>query len=325
MKILITGGLGYIGSNCFLYLYKEHDIVMVDNLSNACLDNLNIFKTLQPNVKFYHIDITNIDQLRKVFDKHHFDIVIHLASYKSVAESVENPLIYYHNNVSGTIQVLRVMREFNCSKIIFSSSACVYDGNTMEPHDENETIDIDGLSNPYGKTKMMIEKIIKDCCMLNGFKAIILRFFNPIGTIAPLKINATYNKSNLEDIIIDSIKNNKQFKLFGNDYLTRDGTCIRDFIHIHDIMTGHLKAIHLLNTKDDSYFEIINLACGRGITVMEFLKEFESVHQLKLNYVVSARRPGDVPVYIAKIEKAKQLLDWSPQKSLTDICKDIQF
>jgi UDP-glucose 4-epimerase len=114
MKILITGGLGYIGSSCFLYLYKNHDIVIVDNFSNASLDNLQIFKTLKINVKFYHIDITNIEQLRKIFDQHHFDIVIHLASYKSVTESMENPLLYYHNNVSGTIQILRVMKEFNC-------------------------------------------------------------------------------------------------------------------------------------------------------------------------------------------------------------------
>lgn len=320
MKILVTGGLGYIGSHCCKYLLENgYEVVIIDNLINTSsevLQDLNSSK-----LKFYELDIRDYESLKKIFKEAKIDIVIHFASLKSVGESVSNSLLYYENNVLGTINLLKVMKKYGCTKMIFSSSACVYPVKDQS-NEESDEINLDKLLNPYGKTKFIIEQILKDVVESYSFQIIILRYFNPIGIIKPMKIWSK-NIVNLADVIVESIQKDKQFKVFGNDYETRDGTCIRDYIHIYDLVIGHLKAMDFIKEKNDSIYEIFNLGTNQGVTVFELIKTFENVHNIKLNYVVTERRCGDNPISISSCNKAKNVLGWKVTKSLEDICKDM--
>jgi UDP-glucose 4-epimerase len=324
MEILITGGLGYIGSVCCLKLIGKYRIIIVDNLSNSNTENLEYLKILDRNLEFYNIDIRDNLELTKIFESHNIQLVIHLASLKSVSESMINPLKYYNNNINGTINLLEIMEKYGCKKIIFSSSACVYESSDIS-HKENEKIDINKIPNSYGKTKYMIEQIIQDTCNLNGFQSIILRYFNPIGYFSNLKNTSTQNKSNLFEVIIGSIQSDTCFSIFGNDYLTKDGFCIRDFIHIEDLVDGHMECIQILkNIEEGNFFEIINLGTGTGCSVKEFIDEFEKKYNLKLKYNIAPRRSGDVSISLANIDKAKKLLNWKP-RNLKDIVNDLNY
>lgn len=318
MRILVTGGLGYIGLNtCLQLLQNNYDIVIVDNLSNSTLENL---KLLPQSVPFYPIDIREPIKIREIFKSYKIDLVIHFASLKSVPESIKNSLIYYDNNIVGTIQLLKVMREFDCDRIIFSSSACVY-GNNPIPYDENQTISMNSITSPYGKTKYIIEEILRDASLSYGLQCVVLRYFNPVGTLIP-NISISKSISNLMDVILNSVKSNNQFFIYGRDYETKDGTCIRDFIHIYDLVMGHIKSIDYLYRKDKNHFEIFNLGSGNGITVLNMIQTFEKVNHLELNYEFTKRREGDVSISISNIDKAKNILNWCSVKMIDDMCKD---
>jgi UDP-glucose 4-epimerase len=312
MKILVTGGLGYIGLNtCYELLKRDYEVVIIDNLSNSSIDNLNLLKG---SITFYPIDIRDSKELKNVFQNHKIDIVIHFASLKSVPESMKQSLLYYDNNICGTIQLLKVMKEYKCYKIIFSSSACVY---SKTKTSEDEEIHMDKITNPYGHTKAMMEQILK---YDKDFECIILRYFNPIGTLVP-NISISKNVSNLMDVILDSIANQKKFYIFGNDYETKDGTCIRDFIHIYDLVMGHIQALEYFG-KNELKYSIFNLGCGNGVSVKELVETFEKVNKVKLNYEIYSRREGDIPISLASIGKALKLLGWKPIKTLEEMCID---
>jgi len=320
MKILITGGLGYIGINTSYELLKrDHDIILIDNLSNSSMDNL---KLLKGSITFYPIDIRDANKLRKIFELHSIDVVIHFASLKSVPESMKKSLLYYDNNISGTIQLLKIMKEFGCKRIIFSSSACVYSTTNTS---EDQQISLETITHPYGRTKYMIEEILEHMSMYEDFECIILRYFNPIGTLIP-NLSPSKNISNLMDVILDSILHQKKFYIFGNDYDTRDGTCIRDFIHMYDLVMGHIKALDYFSSiglgKERQKYSIFNLGCGNGISVKELVDTFEKVNHVKLDYEITSRRDGDIPISLASIEKAWDVLRWKPIKTLEEMCID---
>jgi UDP-glucose 4-epimerase len=321
MKILITGGLGYIGLNTsyVLSMNEENEILIVDNLSNC--DEENAKRLNKKNICFFKVDLRNIEELEKIFDKFNIELVIHFASLKSVEESIRNPLLYYDNNLISTINLIKTMHKFRCNKLIFSSSACVYTSSS-DRFCEGDGIDLEEIKNPYGKTKYMNETIIKDCAKSFDLNVIILRYFNPVGNIIFTK-PPNKSISNLIDVICESIRSNRKFEIFGKDYLTKDGTCIRDFIHIADLIEGHLKAIdYLVENTDHKICEIFNLGTQNGSSVLDIIKSFEKVHRLKLNYEIGGRRQGDLPISISNCEKAKQLLNWECKYHLDDMCKD---
>lgn len=322
MKILITGALGYIGIHVCYELMREeiHELILIDNLSNSSIENFQILNRVK---YFYNTDIKDENKLREIFKLHSIEVVIHFASLKSAPESITESLKYYENNVSGTITLLKIMNEFGCKKIIFSSSACVYPS-VDHLHTEDEKIQISEISNPYGKTKYIIEEILKDASISYDIECVILRYFNPVGVlIHDLKLPKSI--SNLMDVILDSIKNKKKFYIFGKDYDTRDGTCIRDFIHIYDLTMGHIKAIEYFEYPKKNTFEVFNLGCGNGITVLELIQTFENVNNITLTYEFGNRRLKDTPISLANIKKANQLLNWYPIKTIEDMCRDLTF
>ena len=319
MRILITGALGYIALHlCQELLNQGKEIVMIDNLSNNPIDNLKCLNGISPI--FYPIDIRDENKLQKIFESHSIDIVFHFAALKSAPESILHSLTYYDNNVSGTITLLKVMKEFGCKKIIFSSSACVYK-NSPEMHKEEEKILISEISNPYGKTKYMIEEILKDVCISYNMECMILRYFNPVG-IKIKNFQLPIYIANLMDVILDSILSKKKFTIFGKDYETRDGTCIRDFIHISDLISGHIYAMKYFERKDREKIEIFNLGSGTGVTVLELVETFQRVNNISLNYDFGERRLNDVHISLAYIQKSKEILGWTPKKSIDDMCRD---
>jgi UDP-glucose 4-epimerase len=329
MQILVTGGLGYIGLHFVNQILKSYNqnitkLILIDNLSNSSIENL---KCLNPDkiddnqksdlVVFYNIDIRNEEELRKIFEIHPIDLVIHFASLKSVPESNSKSLLYYDNNVSGAITLLKVMNFYKCNKIIFSSSACVYK-ESNEPHNEDEKTE---SSNPYGRTKSMIEEILRDANLSFGLECVILRYFNPVGMMIE---NMSFSKtiSNLMDVILDSIVYSKQFSVFGNDYDTKDGTCVRDFIHIYDLVMGHIKALEYIFRSNKNSFDIFNLGCGKGISILELILSFEKTNHISLNYFFGKRRVNDVQISLSNINKANKILNWHPTKTIEDMCKD---
>ena len=322
-KILVTGGAGYIGSHTVVELLERgEEVVIVDNFINSSPDVLDKIKQITgKEFKWYEVDILDKEKLRNVFKENEIESVIHFAGLKAVGESVQKPLEYYKNNLIGTIELLEVMREFNCKKIVFSSSATVY-GNPKElPIKEDFPL---STTNPYGTTKLMIEQILQDVGKADKeFRAAILRYFNPIGA----------HKSGLIGEVPNGIPNNimpyimgvasgryEKLTIFGNDYPTPDGTGIRDYIHVVDLANGHLKAIDKL--RKEKGIQVYNLGTGNGYSVLELVKTFEKVNNLKLNYVIGERRPGDIPACYADPSKAERELNWKAEKGIEEMCKD---
>jgi UDP-glucose 4-epimerase len=315
MSILITGGAGYIGS-ATASLLLDYPLVIIDNLCNSSEHNINHLYSIHKNVIFHYGDITNIDFLKSIFELYPIVLVIHFASLKSVPQSILNPLEYYQNNLCGTINLLKVMKSYHCHKMIFSSSACVYTSGTP-PFKENSSTDLCSITNPYGKTKLMIEEVLKDVSKAYEFQVICLRYFNPVGIIKGFK-NECKEISNLMDVILKK----DSFTVYGDEYPTEDGTCIRDFIHIHDLASGHLQAVQKIWFDQKSSFEVINLGTGKGTSVLKLIQTFERVNQKNLNYFFGEPRSGDVAVSIAEVSKAKDVLGWTAQKTTEDMCKD---
>ena len=323
MKILVTGGLGFIGSHTVVELIENgHEVVIIDNLCNSkitVLDAIEKITGVRPT--FYQFNLLTIEDLRKVFVEHTFDGVIHFAGLKAVAESISKPLEYYENNITGTINLLKCMKENELYNIVFSSSACVYGLPEKNPIDES--FPCNNATNPYGMTKCFIEQILKDCYQSNNkFKVTILRYFNPVGAHKSGLLGEDPNgiPNNLMPIMLKVAEGKSpKLEIYGNDYKTKDGTCVRDFIHVVDLARGHVNAMERVT---DNGVHIYNLGTGTGTSVLELVKTFNSVNGNLIKYDFSDRRPGDVPENYASTKKVKQELGWEAKESLEDMCKD---
>jgi len=325
MKILITGGTGYIGSHtCCELLDSNYEVVIIDNLCNSKIGVLDkIEEITNKKVTFYEGDVCDKDLLRRIFSEHKIDAVIHFAGLKAVGESVKMPLNYYRNNIDSTLSLLEVMSEYNCKNIIFSSSATVY--GEQDTAMLKEDMELKTPTNPYGKTKLYIENILKDLYISdNTWTITLLRYFNPVGAHSSGLIGENPNgiPNNLMPYILKvAIGELPCLTIFGNDYNTPDGTCIRDYIHVVDLAKGHLKALEHANTNKNNLY-IYNLGTGHGVSVKEMVTSFETINNIKLNYKYGERRAGDLPAIYANANKALEELNWKTEKTLEDMCKD---
>ena len=324
MAILITGGCGYIGSHtCIEMLAAGHDIVVMDNYANSKPEALRRVRELTgKDFPFYKEDIRNKEGLRRIFRAHNIDAVIHFAGLKAVGESVEKPLDYYDNNVAGTVTLCEVMNEFSCKRMIFSSSATVYGTGNTSPL--NETMPVGAVTNPYGRTKFMIEGILSDLCVSDPqWSVVLLRYFNPIGAHESGRIGEDPNgiPNNLMPYISQvAIGKREKLSVFGNDYDTLDGTGVRDYIHVVDLAKGHVKATDYALRHNG--VEAINLGTGIGYSVLDLVKAFQSANGVEVPYQIVARRPGDVAVCYSDPSKAAKLLNWKAEKNVVDMCRD---
>ena len=324
MKILVTGGLGYIGSHTVVELQNEgFEVIIVDNLSNSNLEVLNgITKITNVKPQFEKLELKNKVEVKDFFQRHQdIDGVIHFAASKAVGESVDNPLEYYENNINTLVYVLQALGEMDIHNFIFSSSCTIYGQADKLPIEENATIM--PAESPYGNTKQIGEEIIFETCKANKhLNSIALRYFNPIGAhpssqIGELPIGIPQNL--VPYITQTAIGIRKQLSVYGSDYPTTDGTCIRDYIHVVDIAKAHVKALErLLNKKNKSNYEVFNLGTGKGSSVLEVIESFERISNKKLNYKIVERRAGDVVSAYADTKKANSILGWKAQLSLDD-------
>ena len=323
MAILVTGGTGYIGSHTSIELLKSgEEIIIVDNLSNSKIEMCDKIKKISgKDFKFYKVDLLDKENLEKVFQENEITEVIHFAGLKAVGESCAKPIEYYHNNITGTLILVDLMRKYNCKKIVFSSSATVYGDPATVPIKEDFPL---STTNPYGSTKLMIENILTDLYKSdNEWSIILLRYFNPIGAHESGEIGEDPNgiPNNLMPYI-NYVASNKldHLNVFGNDYNTPDGTGVRDYIHVVDLALGHLKALQ--KARKISGIEAYNLGTGKGYSVLEIVKAFEDANGIKINYQITERRPGDIAVCYADPTKAKIELNWEATRDLKQMCED---
>lgn len=310
--IIITGGMGYIGSHVWVELMDHYEVVIIDNLINSKINT---------RTSFYHVDLLNKVDIDRIFNYHKPYAVLHLAGLKSVNQSVTNPCLYYQNNLISTLNLLEVMDHHQCYNLIFSSSATVY-GNQTVPFTEDMPIGMN-ITNPYGQTKFMIEQILKDMCISNNkWHIIILRYFNPIGAHKsgligedPLGI-----PNNLMPIILQSITNSTVVKIFGTNYDTIDGTCVRDYIHVIDIAKAHFQSLKKIDMLPG--YHCYNLGTGKGTSVLQLISIFEKVNNVLINIEICDRRKGDLPIMFCNIDKAKDELEWEAELSIDDMCLD---
>lgn len=324
MNILVTGGTGYIGSHTTVELLNQgHTVEILDNLSNSQIEVLDKIEQITgKKPKFHEIDLLDAEALDRVFDQSSFDLVIHFAGLKAVAESIEQPLKYYNNNITGTLNLLNSMKSHSVKSLIFSSSATVYGDQGIEQCVETMPTGIK-LTNPYGKTKYMIEEILKDLATADPeFQIIALRYFNPIGNhnSGLLGENPNGIPNNLMPYVMKVATGElPELNIFGNDYETEDGTCLRDYIHVVDLAKGHLAAIQGLKPG----FNVYNLGTGHPTSVLEMVHAFEKVSGRPLPHKFAPRRPGDLPKLYADPEKAKKELNWTASLTVEDAIKDI--
>lgn len=323
MKILVTGGTGYIGSHTAVELLNSgYEIVIIDNFSNSKSDVLDKIKLItNKDFKFYEGDVCNKDLLRKIFNENEIDAVIHFAGYKAVGESVKKPIMYYRNNIDSTLSLIEVMNEFNCKKIVFSSSATVYGNPTTLPIKEDFPL---STTNPYGSTKLMIENILRDLYISdNDWSIALLRYFNPIGAHVSGLIgeNPKGIPNNLMPYIVKvANKELDELSIFGNDYNTPDGTGVRDYIHVVDLAKGHIKAIEKI--LKDKGIDAYNLGTGIGYSVLDLVTTFERVNNIKVPYKITDRRPGDIASCYADSSYALEKLNWKAEKGIEEMCRD---
>lgn len=322
MKILLTGGLGYIGSHTAVELLQEgFDVVVVDNLSNSEESvKERIEQITGKNIDFYPYDVKDEDKLKEIFSAHKIDAVIHFAGFKAVGESTLKPIEYYDNNIGNTISLLKVMREFGCKNLVFSSSATVYGKAKRMPIEEDfET----GATNPYGRTKLFIEEILKDVCAADStMNIILLRYFNPVGAHESGLIgeNPKGIPNNLMPYIMRVASGKlEKLSIFGNDYNTKDGTGVRDYIHVVDLADGHVAAIKKLTEKCG--LKIYNLGTGNGYSVLEMVDMYSKSNGVEVKYQIVERRPGDIDECYASAKKAEKELGWRAKRTLEDMCK----
>ena len=325
-KVLVTGGTGYIGSHTVVELLKEgKEVVIVDNFSNSKQNVIERIKRITgKDVTLYNINYLDRKQLEKVFEENEIDSVINFAGYKAVGESVKEPLKYYHNNVSGAIVLLETMQKYNVKKFVFSSSATIY--GEQDDVKYVETMKRGQASSPYGTTKIMIEKILEDIYRAdNSWNIAILRYFNPVGAHDSGLIGEDPQgiPNNLMPFIMKvANKEIDHLNIFGNDYSeTKDGTCARDFLHVVDLAVGHIKALEKLDKENSGIF-VYNLGTGNPYTVQEMVDTFIKVNNVEVPYQYAERRDGDLPIFYADSNKAKEDLNWVAEKTLEDMCKD---
>lgn len=323
MKILVTGGLGFIGSHTVVELANSgFDVVIADNLYNSKEEVLEkLEKITGRKFNLYKYDLTDKAKLREIFESEKdIEAVIHFAGYKAVGESVKKPLMYYSNNLISTTNLLEVMQEYNVKKFIFSSSATVYGDNGEIKY--VESMGRGKTTSPYGTTKAIIEKILEDLYFSdNSWNITILRYFNPVGAHESGLIGEEPNgiPNNLMPYVMKvASRKLETLSIFGNDYPTIDGTGVRDYIHVVDLAKGHVKALQ--NAPDG--LNVYNLGSGKGVSVLELVTTFERVNNIKVNYKIVDRRPGDLPEYFADPSKALKELGWKTEKTLEDICRD---
>jgi UDP-glucose-4-epimerase len=324
MSILVTGGAGYIGSHTVLTLLEQDkDVVVIDNLVNSSRESLRRIEEMTgKTVRFYEADVRDRAAMEQLFDAESIDCVIHFAGLKAVGESVVKPMEYFDNNLISTIVLCETMRAHGVKKLIFSSSATVYGEPASVPIDESFPL---SAMSPYGRTKLMIEDMLRDLAKAEpDWHIILLRYFNPVGAHESGRIGEDPNgiPNNLMPFITQvAVGKLPQLSVFGNDYDTPDGTCIRDYIHVVDLAEGHAAAITRLDAMEDP-IEAINLGTGHGYSVLEVIAAFEKASGKKINYRIAARRPGDIPKMYAATEKAKRVLGWTARYGLEKMCED---
>lgn len=323
MNILVTGGAGYIGSHtCVELLNTGHEVVVVDNLCNGKEESLRRVQEITgQTLTFYKVDLLDYDALRNVFSQHKFDAVIHFAALKASGESAHIPLRYYHNNITGTIFLCEAMRAFNVLNLVFSSSCTVYGEDNQSPLIESMRT---SAINPYGWTKVMVEQIFKDFCAAEPRANIImLRYFNPVGAHPSGLIGEDPKgvPSNLLPFVTQvAVGTRPKLNIFGDDYPTPDGTCLRDYIHVFDLAKGHIKALEKLTDNPGAI--VYNLGTGKPYSVLEVVQTFEHVTGKKVPYDIVERRLGDLPVSFADPSKANRELNWITQLTLEEMCVD---
>ncbi|MBE7040116.1 MAG: UDP-glucose 4-epimerase GalE [Ruminococcaceae bacterium] len=323
MSILVTGGAGYIGSHtCVELLESGYEIVIVDNFLNSKPESLNrIRKITGKDFKFYEADLLDEKAIDKIFAENKIEAVIHFAGLKAVGESVAKPIWYYHNNITGTLILCQVMKKYGVKKLVFSSSATVYGNPASVPITEDFPL---STTNPYGATKLMIENILRDVFVSdNEWSIALLRYFNPIGAHSSGLIGEDPNgiPNNLMPYIAQVAAGKlKELSVFGDDYDTKDGTGVRDYIHVVDLADGHLKALSKVLSSNgvDAY----NLGTGNGYSVLEIVRTFENVNGVKVPYKIANRRPGDIATCYANPKKAKEILGWEAKLGLEEMCRD---
>lgn len=323
MAVLVTGGAGYIGSHTVVELLNEgHEVVIVDNYSNSKPEVLNRIKQItDKEFTFYEADLLDKAALEEIFSKESIDSVIHFAGFKAVGESVAMPIEYYHNNITGTLILLDVMRANNVKKIVFSSSATVYGMNNVSPLTEDMAT---SATNPYGYTKVMIEQILQDVYVSDHeWDIALLRYFNPIGAHESALIGEDPSgiPNNLMPYITQvAIGKRPQLSVFGDDYDTPDGTGVRDYIHVVDLAKGHLKALESFASLPG--VGIYNLGTGVGYSVLDLVNNFQKANDVEIPYVIADRRPGDIGTCYADASRAEKILNWKTEKDLEDMCRD---
>ncbi|MGM0546618.1 MAG: UDP-glucose 4-epimerase GalE [Bacteroidota bacterium] len=323
MSILVTGGAGFIGSHTVVELLEnKEDVIVVDNLSNSKKEALNRVEEITgKQLTFYQTDLLDKEGLDTIFSDHDIQSVIHFAGYKAVGESVEKPLMYYHNNITGTIYLCEVMRKHGVKNIVFSSSSTVYGDPEKVPVQEHFPV---SATNPYGRTKLFIEEILRDLNTADGdWNIALLRYFNPVGAHPSGKIGEDPNDipNNLMPYITQvAVGKLEKLSVFGDDYPTPDGTGVRDYIHVVDLSKGHLSALKKL--EENPGVVIYNLGTGTGYSVLDVVKAFEKASGKDVPYEITNRRAGDIAINFADPSKAEKELGWKAEYDLEDMCRD---
>ena len=323
MAILISGGMGYIGSHTTIELLNEgHEVIIVDNLYNSNIvvkDKIKEITGREP--KFYEIDLLNEESVDNIFKENNIDSVIHFAALKAVGESVSIPLEYYHNNLTSTLILLKLMKNYNVKNFVFSSSATVYGESKIMPIPEDAPL---SATNPYGRTKLMVEDMLRDLYRAdNSLNIAILRYFNPVGAHESGLIGEDPSgiPNNLMPYITKvAVGELKELSVFGNDYDTVDGTGVRDYIHVVDLAKGHIKALEKLN--ENPGLVTYNLGTGKGYSVLELVEAFSKASGVEVPYRIVGRRPGDIATCYANPSKANEELNWNAEKGIKEICED---
>ncbi|GLB29384.1 UDP-glucose 4-epimerase [Lacrimispora amygdalina] len=325
MAILVTGGAGYIGSHtCVELLNAGLEVVVVDNLCNSSRESMKrVMEITGKKLNFYEADLLDREALEQIFEKESIDGVIHFAGLKAVGESVYKPLEYYHNNITGTLVLCDVMRKHGVKSIVFSSSATVYGDPEFVPI--TEECPKGDITNPYGRTKGMLEQILTDLNTADPeWNVMLLRYFNPIGAHESGRIgeDPKGTPNNLLPYITQvAVGKLERLGVFGNDYHTPDGTCVRDYIHVVDLAVGHVKALNAMSKQAGGVW-IYNLGTGIGYSVLDVIGAFEEANDLKIPYTIMERRPGDIPTCYADPSKAEKELGWKAERGLKEMCRD---
>ncbi len=326
MNILVTGGTGYIGSHVVVELVNAgHNPIIVDNFNNSRPEVLSsIAQIIGKEPVFYEHDYADSEFLKGLFVKENIEGVIHFAAYKAVGESVDNPLKYYRNNIAGLVTLLETMEVCSVNNLVFSSSCTVYGETDEQPL--NEESEVQPANSPYGSTKQMGERIISDATAASRqLRSVFLRYFNPIGAHPSSRIGELPlgKPSNLVPFLTQTVAGwHKELTVFGNDYPTIDGTCIRDYVHVIDLAKAHIKAVEFLSKKDANFIDVFNVGTGDGKSVLEIIRAFEKATKQKVPYIIGPKRSGDVVCAYASTEKINRELDWRAEKTIEDSLLD---